>query len=334
MLTNDLVFDYFLGDESEQFSFIRVPKIFFMDKRFDKLSYGAKIMYGLLLDRMSLSRKNNWRDTQGRTYVIYTIESIQEDFNVSKTTAVNFVKELEEFGLIEKKKRPNAPAMIYVKNFLPHKEKNAENQQNSGSPENGIPEVQNMEVQKMESRKSQEISGSLKNGLPKTKLPEVQKMESNKTNIINKTNNILSSSSEREEMRMMIQERINYNVIIEYEPELQMVDEIINCLVNIFDSPKTGYKIDGYMVSLEQIKTKILHNLSEENFKVILKNIQSNGAETIHNLQNYVMVCFYKLLSVSTVKESRKTGNRFNDFEQNNYDFDKLERELLQSYKT
>lgn len=342
MFTNNLVFDYFLGDESEQFSFVRVPKIFFTDKCFDVLSYGAKIIYGLLLDRMSLSKKNNWRDEQGRTYVIYTIESIQEDFNVSKTKAVNFMKELETFGLIEKKKRPNAPAMIYVKNFISQKEKKEEEkQENSGSPENGLPEVQNMEVQKMESRKKQEISGSPKTGLPKIKLPEVQKMESNKTNIINKTDNIISSSSindiKRQYMMKMIKDIIRYEQIekdINDSQEQHLAEQIIDSLVNILLSQKQKCNIDDYDIPMEQVQVKILANLTEKNFRQVLANIQANGSRTIHNLQNYVLVCFWKLLCVSGEKGKTKLPSSFSCLEQHSYDFEELEKELLASGKT
>lgn len=70
---NELMFHYFVGEESEQFTFLKVPKIFFTDRKFEALSYGAKILYGLLLDRMSLSRKNKWLDEQNRVYVFYMI---------------------------------------------------------------------------------------------------------------------------------------------------------------------------------------------------------------------------------------------------------------------
>lgn len=65
-------FDYYYGAEAEQFSFVKIPKVLFSDKKhFGKLSIGAKLMYGLLLDRMSLSRKNNWIDNQNRVYIVF-----------------------------------------------------------------------------------------------------------------------------------------------------------------------------------------------------------------------------------------------------------------------
>ena len=70
------MFDYFYGIQSEQFAFYRIPKVLFTDDRFSVLSAEAKTLYGILLDRVTLSAKNGWIDQQGRVYIIYTIEEI------------------------------------------------------------------------------------------------------------------------------------------------------------------------------------------------------------------------------------------------------------------
>ena len=72
-------FDYYYGVEAEQFTFLRVPKVLFTDKRFKDLSSDAKLLYGLMLDRMSLSMKNKWFDEENRVFIYYTAESIMED---------------------------------------------------------------------------------------------------------------------------------------------------------------------------------------------------------------------------------------------------------------
>ena len=70
------MYDYFYGAESEQFSFYRIPKMLFTNERFKTISAEAKILYGLLLDRMNLSAKNGWQDKDGKVYIIFTIEDI------------------------------------------------------------------------------------------------------------------------------------------------------------------------------------------------------------------------------------------------------------------
>lgn len=68
-----LELDYYYGNEAEQYSFYRIPKVLFTDSRFKSVSVEAKVLYGLLLDRMALSVKNGWMDGYGRVYIIYTI---------------------------------------------------------------------------------------------------------------------------------------------------------------------------------------------------------------------------------------------------------------------
>ena len=117
-----LKFDYYYGVEAEQFSFYRVPRLLIKDERFKGLSSDAKLLYGLMLDRMSMSMKNGWLDDENRAYIIYTIENIREDLGCSKEKAVKVLAELDAskgIGLIEKIRRGlGKPDIIYVKNFI------------------------------------------------------------------------------------------------------------------------------------------------------------------------------------------------------------------------
>lgn len=116
-----LQLDYYYGIEAEQFSFYRVPRLLIKDERFKKLSSDAKLLYGLMLDRMSLSIKNEWFDEDNRAYIIYTIDSIMEDLGCGKEKAVKVLAELDSvkgIGLVEKVRRGlGKPDIIYVKNF-------------------------------------------------------------------------------------------------------------------------------------------------------------------------------------------------------------------------
>ena len=114
-----MTFDYYYGAQAEQFNFIRIPKSMIVDPMFADLSVNAKLLYGVLLDRMNLSMKNRWFDSENRVYIIYQIAEIMEDFNFSKKTAVRYLNELEDFGLVEKKRRGlGLPSLLYVKNFV------------------------------------------------------------------------------------------------------------------------------------------------------------------------------------------------------------------------
>ena len=119
---NDIIFDYYRGVEAEQYSFYRIPKMLFTDTIFQDLSCEAKVLYGLMLDRMSLSLKNHWMDEEKRVYIIFTVNNICDLMNCGTQKAVRLLKELDVktgIGLIEKKRLGlGKPNVIYVKNFM------------------------------------------------------------------------------------------------------------------------------------------------------------------------------------------------------------------------
>ena len=114
-------FPYYYGAESEQFSFYRIPKLLFTDSRFSSISTNAKLLYGMLLDRMSLSAKSGWYDAQGRVYIIFSIEDVTEVLGFKTDTVIKLFNELDTVrgvGLIERIRQGQGRAsVIYVKNF-------------------------------------------------------------------------------------------------------------------------------------------------------------------------------------------------------------------------
>ena len=99
------MFDYFYGQSGEMFSYFRVPKILFQDIKFKDLSTDAKTLYGILLDRMGLSVKNGWLDEQGRVYIIFPVQEVMDALGCADNKATKLFRELEKFGLIERKRR-------------------------------------------------------------------------------------------------------------------------------------------------------------------------------------------------------------------------------------
>ena len=113
-----MTLDYFYGQAGELFSFYRIPKALFQEPRFQSLSTDAKTLYGILLDRMSLSVKNGWLDEQNRVFIIFTIEDVKRALCCADNKATKLLRELEKFGLIERKRRGlGKPSLVYVKNF-------------------------------------------------------------------------------------------------------------------------------------------------------------------------------------------------------------------------
>ena len=117
-----MMFDYFYGAQADQFTFYRIPKNLFTDKRFAKLSSDAKVLYGLMLDRMGLSAKNGWCDEQGRVYIVFSTKEVMEAMNVCKKSACKYMAELDTvqgIGLIERVRLGlGQKSRIYVLNFI------------------------------------------------------------------------------------------------------------------------------------------------------------------------------------------------------------------------
>lgn len=111
-------FNYFYGEEGDRYSFINIPKTLMKDVRFSEVNVYAKVLYGLLLDRMSMALKNKWIDQEKRVYVIYPVQEIERDMGITTKKAHECLKELEVIGLIEKKKRgAGLPCIIYLRDF-------------------------------------------------------------------------------------------------------------------------------------------------------------------------------------------------------------------------
>lgn len=209
-MSDIIKFDYYYGIEAEQFSFYRVPRLLIKDTRFKGISSDAKLLYGLMLDRMSLSMKNGWLDDENRAYIIYTVDSIMEDLGCSKPTCTKIMRELDSdngIGLIEKKRRGlGKPDIIYVKNFASVsgdntekepsnadvstevKDFNFKKQKNltSGSKETELKEVKEFDFKK---------ESNLTSGGKEVELQEVNDFAPNYTyyNQINKSNNNINN---------------------------------------------------------------------------------------------------------------------------------------------
>jgi len=110
--------DYFYGGEAELFAFYRIPKVLITDERFKQLDCEAKLLYGLLLDRMSLSVKNEWLDKQGRVFVLFGIDGIMEALGCAHGKAERLLTDLEHFDLLHRERQGlGRPSRLYPKRF-------------------------------------------------------------------------------------------------------------------------------------------------------------------------------------------------------------------------
>ena len=167
---NTLPFNYHYGTESEQYTFLRIPRLLITAPHFKNLSMEAKVLYGLMLDRMGLSMKNQWFDDQNRVYIYFTLEEIQECLSCGHNKGVKLLAELDTntgIGLIERiKQGQGKPTRIYVKNF--------NIQPNEEEISRGNPDFPKQELQTSQNRKSR---------LPETGSADFPKTEANYNNI-------------------------------------------------------------------------------------------------------------------------------------------------------
>ena len=107
---------YFYQSQQDQYTFYRIPKALIKGVRYQHVTMEAKLLYGILLDRMSLSCKNDWCDASGKVFIIYTLEELMEDFSCSDKTATKLLRELEQSDLIVRQRQGlGKPSLIYVK---------------------------------------------------------------------------------------------------------------------------------------------------------------------------------------------------------------------------
>ena len=320
-------FEYYYGNEAEQYSFFRIPKTLFTDLNFKKLSVEAKILYGILLDRMSLSIKNKWLDEENKVYIIYTIEEIMEVLNWGRNKSVKVMKEIEEIGLLEKKRLGlGKPNLLYVKNFI-------------YTENNKTTEVSKANLKKFK----KQTSGSLEN-----KPQEVSKEDSNNTNINNtETNNTdfnnttpisplekLGEKSkktlEEEELKETIKKNISYEIFEKVRiEEKKQVDVMINVLVKALTS-FTNIKIGGRHISNENFKEKFL-SLNYKHIDYVLKYLRENAPKDIKNINAYLLTLLYNadenIRNIEVIKRE--------DQKRENYDYSNDEdiwREFLNTW--
>lgn len=152
----NMKFDYFYGKESDMMSFYRIPKLLITDPYFEDLDNEAKLMYGLLLDRMSLSAKNGWYDNQRRVFIIYGQKKLMQDLHRGRNKVYDMLNALEKIGLIEREKdKKYNPDKIYVKMFIDQaserkSRKNSVSENQTSAKQNNIVRITGPSVKKTE----------------------------------------------------------------------------------------------------------------------------------------------------------------------------------------
>ena len=274
-------FDYFYGTEAEMFAFYRVPKLLVTSDYFRELSSDAKLLYGLMLDRMSLSIKNEWKDEQKRAFIYYSVEEIMESLNCGRNKAVKCLQELDSengIGLIEKRRQGmGKSSIIYVKNFVMATEAGAK------------------KFEKQTSRS------------PKSKLQEVCKKDSNYNNInntyenYNKSNHIIPDQGdlmcdEIAAYNELIKTNIDYDALVqEYPFETETVQGLLELICEMVMCKANEITIASNVYPAELVKSKFL-KLRYEHVSYVISCMLSNTTK-VKNIKKYLLAALFNASS-------------------------------------
>ena len=264
-------YPYFKGMEADRYSFYRVPKALVKADLFQKMSGDAKLLYAVLLDRMSLSIKNGWQDKDGKIYIFCTIEEVMDSIHCARQKAVKLLDELEQdFQLIERRRQGlGKPNLIYVKDLY------------AGLSQSNYQKYGN------------HTSESLKN-----ELPVVPKSNGSNTEKINKTDNsktdlIYSAElQEEEQYRSYFRKKLELSLMEQnYPMDKAVLHEILELLVETATSRKKFLRICGEEKSKEVVKSRLM-KLDSSHIQYILECLKENGTQ-IRNIKQYLLATLY-----------------------------------------
>lgn len=263
-------YEYFYGEQAEQFSFYRIPKILFTDEKFCEISTDAKVLYGLLLDRMSLSVRNGWMDEKGRVYIIFTVEEIMAALRCAEQKAAKLLSELEKkVGLIERKRQGlGKPNLIFVKNFATVQSQsqvlNCENH-NSGS----------VIIENQELRKSQGINTDISN----TDLSDTDPIHS-------------GGDEEWAACRKYFKEQLDFEVLLgDYPDDREVLNEILELLVDTVCSRREVIRIAGDDKPAGVVKGQLM-KLNYNHICFVLRSMREKTTR-VRNMRQYLLAALY-----------------------------------------
>ena len=324
-------FDYFYGNEAEQFTFYRIPKILITSPHFKKISDSAKLLYGLMLDRMSLSIRNGWLDDDNRAYIFFTTNDVMEQMCCGTEKATKMLAELDSekgIGLIERVKQGQGkPAIIYLKKFY-ELEDTARSTKLSEIESLDVQESKNktfenrktrlLKIESQDFRKSKNKTfENRKSGLSEIESLEFRKSKCNYNNInntdinyiypINQDNyNIQNSDTQTEEEWIdrytktvdEIKKQIDYDYLINHT-ERDIVDEVVNIMAEVMTVYRPKYKIEGDFIEYNAVVNKF-RQITAQKLEICLL-AYSRKIQRIKNPKAYWISTLYNIPLTSEI---------------------------------
>ena len=285
-----MTLDYFYGQAGELFSFFRIPKALFQEQQFQDLSTDAKTLYGILLDRMSLSVKNEWFDKKGRVFIIFTIEDVKRALCCADNKATKLLRELEKFGLIERKRRGlGKPSLVYVKNF---------------SAESSKSIFQNRDFHD---------SGGFKSASQDPSKSRCNKTKENDTEM-SETDPFYSEESDEMSKRTQLEDFFSQSLEVDLLLRLCPDDEdtiyqIVDLLVDTCSTKRKMLRIAGDDKPTEVVRSR-LKKLNADHIRFVLDSLAENTAP-VRNMKQYLLAMLYNAPTTMNLYYQNKTNHDF-----------------------
>ncbi|MBQ6907877.1 MAG: replication initiator protein A [Clostridia bacterium] len=304
---NDTRYDYYYGNEAEQFTFYRIPKLLMKEERFRELSIEAKMLYGLLMDRMSLSIRNKWLDEENRVYIIYTFDEIMDDFSFGRQKVAKLLSELDDFNLIERKRRGQGkPNIIYVKNIVAVMKSEEYENQTSGSMKTELQEVPKSNFKKYENQTSRSMNSILQE-VPKsnsndnkynntdfndTECSDTYPIQSyHKPNITQgEKSDVMDEIESYSKYREVIKDNIEYDILIErYSKEA--IEGIVELMTETVCTKNDYITVSGNNMPRDVVKSRLL-KLNSSHIEYVMDCMRKSTTK-IRNIKQYLISALY-----------------------------------------
>lgn len=294
-----LELEYFYGNDAEQFTFYRIPKVLFTDHRYKAVSVEAKVLYGLLLDRMSLSIRSGWLDDDGRVYIYFTLEEAIEFLGFGKDKLVRLFQELDRdrgIGLIERKKQGQGkPTKIYVKNFIIPGDAPLTSEKPKSEPPTP--------PQTSEIAKSRLLPGrSADCGISDPNYTDKKETEWSDTESIypppppqppkRVKGRQRMRMDEIEQYRALIKENIDYERLLEEHPyDQELIDGYVELIVETCCSRREYIRVNQEDMPRDLVKSRLL-KLDKEHITYVMDCLSKNTT-LVGNIKAYTLSALY-----------------------------------------
>lgn len=285
-MSEPITLDYYYGLEAEQYTFFRIPKILF-SPTYKTLSVSAKMLYALMLDRMSLSARNRWMDEDGRVFIYFRMSEIMSALGCGHNKAIALYAELEKVGLIERKKQGmGRPAKIYIKiyikNFIPKTGSQQPKKEVPATPINEYNDFPSAERNNKNYKNNTYISDTD---------PSIYPVQEEVTEPVSEPEQ-MDAMDTTDEYRELLEENIDLAYLRQNgHADDELLDEIMDLLVDTVTSRKPTIRIGGEDLPTEVVRSRLL-KLDASHIEYVLDSMLQNTTK-VRNIRAYLLTSLY-----------------------------------------